>query len=214
MSSCRLRTDWDRCPKRCSRRPTVVEFTCHPCSASAAGSFAGLLHVHRSGDVGCPRVSGSTSASRAATHPALPGRFPDVRRPNAARRRVTACDLTASLADRLPRQNRSQTTPARLRHSQLALAEASAPCRQTRAAAAPLMSTASRPAEQADSKATPVDPPFDHRRKNSADGATCEPASSAATSANRSRRFARPRLPRHSGTRPYRGRSQYPKMPP
>ena len=46
----------------------VVELTRHP-TVSAAASFARLLHVHRSGDVGSPRVRGSTSASRAAVMP-------------------------------------------------------------------------------------------------------------------------------------------------
>ena len=78
VPSCRLRTDCNRYPRRWSRRPTVVELTRHPCSLNAAASFARLLHVHRSGDVGSPRVNGSTSASRAARTPgwscSIPGR--------------------------------------------------------------------------------------------------------------------------------------------
>ena len=36
---------------------------------NAAVSFARLLHVHRSGDVGSPRVTGCTKASNAAVRP-------------------------------------------------------------------------------------------------------------------------------------------------
>ena len=51
-------------------RPTVVELTGHPACANAAASCARLLHVQRNGEVGSPRVSGSTT-----------GRERDARRP-------------------------------------------------------------------------------------------------------------------------------------
>jgi len=58
-----------RYPRLCSRWPTVVALTRHPWAVNAAASFALLLHVQRNGDVGSPRVTGSTSASRAARSP-------------------------------------------------------------------------------------------------------------------------------------------------
>ena len=64
-----------------------------------------------------PRASADLRALEGGHHnPAAPARFPDVRRPapNAARRRFTACDLTASPADRLPRQT------GRRRHERVA----------------------------------------------------------------------------------------------
>ena len=58
-----------------SMRPTVVELMGQPAAVNAAASFARLLHVHRKGDVGSPRVSGSTSASRASRQSACHRRF-------------------------------------------------------------------------------------------------------------------------------------------
>ncbi len=55
-----------------------------PLLDSAAASFALLLHVHRSGDIGSPRVSGSTSCSNASFTPgwvfSIPGRPAPARR--------------------------------------------------------------------------------------------------------------------------------------
>src|SRR5271154_3542177 len=45
-------------------RPTFVALTWWPRAINSSASFALLLVVHRSGDSGSPRVTGSTSASR------------------------------------------------------------------------------------------------------------------------------------------------------
>jgi hypothetical protein len=52
-----------------SRWPTVVELTRHSWAVNAAANFARLLHVHRNGDIGSPRVSGSTNRSKASVTP-------------------------------------------------------------------------------------------------------------------------------------------------
>ena len=85
----------------------MVELTRHPCSASAAASFARLLHVHRSGDVGSParqRIYERFKGRQNTRLVLLDSRTSGARSPNAARRRFTSCDLAASMADRLPRQ--------------------------------------------------------------------------------------------------------------
>ena len=51
--------------------PTVVALTGHPCAARSAAQFRGALDVHRSGDIGSPRVSGSTRTSNASVIPWL-----------------------------------------------------------------------------------------------------------------------------------------------
>jgi hypothetical protein len=55
-----------------------VALTGQPCVVNAPASFAALLHVHRKGDIGSPRVSGSTSRSKASVTPgcvcSMPGR--------------------------------------------------------------------------------------------------------------------------------------------
>jgi hypothetical protein len=56
----------------------VVELTCQPAFDSAPVSFALLLQVYRKGELGSPRVSGSTNASKARFTPgcdcSIPGR--------------------------------------------------------------------------------------------------------------------------------------------
>ena len=62
----------------------MVELTRQPAIVKAAVSFARLLHVHRKGDMGSPRVSGSTNDSKAAFSPGcvrpIPGRPAPARR--------------------------------------------------------------------------------------------------------------------------------------
>ena len=75
-----------------------VELTRHPRCVSAAASFERLLHVHRSGDVGSPRVRGSTSASRAAV---MPGCVVWMRgRPAPGRRRRSAGATPRTISSR------------------------------------------------------------------------------------------------------------------
>lgn len=57
-------------------------------AVNAAASFALLLHVHRNGEVGSPRVTGSTSASNAARRPGCASSIAG--RPAPARRRRPA----------------------------------------------------------------------------------------------------------------------------
>src|SRR6266540_3237945 len=54
-------------PRRCRIPATVQELTGCPFSVRACASWRVLLHVHRKGDMGSPRVEGSTSSSRART---------------------------------------------------------------------------------------------------------------------------------------------------
>jgi hypothetical protein len=46
--------------------PTVGELTRQPCAVNAAANFARLLHVHRSGNIGSPRVSTPPTSVEAA----------------------------------------------------------------------------------------------------------------------------------------------------
>ena len=62
-------------PVRGADGRTVVELTRHPSFESVDASFARLLHVHRSGDMGSPRVSGSTNCSSAAFTPGSSSRY-------------------------------------------------------------------------------------------------------------------------------------------
>jgi hypothetical protein len=65
---------------RCVRSPEPLQVA----RDNGAVSFARLLHVHRSGDIGSPRVTGSTNASKAAFTPGCESPIPG--RPVAARR--------------------------------------------------------------------------------------------------------------------------------
>ena len=60
-----FRLAWRLYPKSWSRRLTVRSLTGCPCARRAAANWAALLHVHRSRDIGSPRVTGSTKVSRA-----------------------------------------------------------------------------------------------------------------------------------------------------
>ena len=85
----------------------MVELTRQPCSVSAAASFARLLHVQRSGDVGSPRVTGVYERLERGENAGLVVLNPEPprpRRPNAARRSFAADYLLASLSDSLARQ--------------------------------------------------------------------------------------------------------------
>ena len=63
---------------------TVRSLAACPCVWSAAANFAALLHVHRSSDIGSPRVTGSTRVSRAGTR--CGSRVPSGLRPPPGRR--------------------------------------------------------------------------------------------------------------------------------
>src|SRR5664280_3212776 len=56
-------------PAERSNCPTVHELTGCPCAVSSAASVRVDLDVHRNADIGSPRVSGSTMASKAASRP-------------------------------------------------------------------------------------------------------------------------------------------------
>ena len=76
--ACRLQ------PSSCSRRFTVRSLTGCPASRNRSANRAALLHVQRSGSVGSPRVTGSSSRSSASTKPA--SRAVSVLRPPPGRR--------------------------------------------------------------------------------------------------------------------------------
>src|SRR5664279_3508066 len=56
-------------PAERSNRPTVHELTGCPRAVSSAASVRVDFDVHRNADIGSPRVSGSTMASKAASRP-------------------------------------------------------------------------------------------------------------------------------------------------
>lgn len=53
-----------RKPSRCNSRPIVDALTGQPCAVTAPASFALLFQVHRNGDIGSPRVTGSIKTTR------------------------------------------------------------------------------------------------------------------------------------------------------
>ena len=90
------------------QRPTVVELTSQPCVVNAPVSLARLLHVHRNGDIGSPRVSGSTNASNAAVRPGWVS--PMLGRPAPARR-IRVVGATPAASSRRPVRIVSRASP-------------------------------------------------------------------------------------------------------
>src|SRR5680860_407725 len=93
-----------------SSRRTICSLTVWPCSRSAAASVRRDLQVHRSGDLGSPRVSGSTSLSSAETRPGscCSARL---RPPPGLRDRVGATGVPGSSISPRPRRTVSGDTP-------------------------------------------------------------------------------------------------------
>ena len=90
-----LRTDCKLSPSSCSQRLTVVELTFQPAFDNAAVSCARLLHVHRNGHSGSPRVNGATSFSSARLMPAATARCWAARRPGGVSECVQHCQIPA-----------------------------------------------------------------------------------------------------------------------
>ena len=63
MPSIVFRLAWRLYPRAWRRRLTVRSLAACPRAWSSAANLAALLHVHRSGDIGSPRVTGSTKVS-------------------------------------------------------------------------------------------------------------------------------------------------------
>ena len=125
---------------RCSNMATVRSPTGCPWFCSSLASFRVLLHVHRSGDSGSPRVNGSTNRSNASRIDGSDSLI-DLRPPPTRRIRLltTRCrgPFTRSRSSRTPRPivlcdiPVAATTAATPPHP-TAVASAAAHCRRTR----------------------------------------------------------------------------------